>query len=189
MKSLRSLMVGALAAGLLVTAGYAGIYNFPFASSTATSRSAATLPMTGAECIAGDTNLSGGRAPQTACYTQGDLKGNYITSITSAATTVSWAVNDNANLYKLALGGNNTLANPTGLVTGQSVRLLVVQDSAGSRTLTWGSMFTWPAKSGGLTTAPTLSTTGSTADMFVFTYDGTRLLSDRNQTAGQGLAQ
>ena len=104
--------LGVIATALIAGIAYAGIYNFPFASLTAdtTARTAATLPMTGIECIAGDTYLSGGRAPQTACYTQGNLQGNYITTITSAATTVSWSVADSARLYRLNLGGSgNTL--------------------------------------------------------------------------------
>ncbi len=188
MKLLRSLAVGTLATALIVSIGYAGLYNFPFATSTATSRSAATLPMTGAECIPGDTNLSGGRAPQTACYKQGDIKGNYITTLTSAPVTVTWSVADNAGLYRLDLGGvGQTLANPTGLTTGQTVKLLVVQSGASRTITTWGSYFTWPSKTGGAVTAPTLSTTASTADLFTFVYDGTALLSQSNQTFGQGL--
>ncbi len=180
--SLAAVLVSAAIAG-------AGIYNFPFASLTAdpTARTAATLPMTGSECIAADTYLSGGRAPQTACYTQGNLKGNYVTTITSAASgTLSWSVAGNANLYQVTLGGTTVVSNPTGLITGQSVRVLLIQDATGSRSATWGSLFKWPAKSG-VNTAPTLSTTASTADLFQFIYDGTYLLSSSNQSTGQGL--
>lgn len=173
-------LAAALVAIAVTTAAVAGIYNYPFASSTATSRSAATLPMTGIECIAGDTNLSGGRAPQTVCYTQGNLKGNYVVTLTDAAT-ITPDVSTNAQLYKVTLGGNRTLANPTGLVTGQRWELEVVQDSTGSRTLTWGSLYAWPAD-----TAPTLTTTASKADLFTFIYTGTAILatgaSSQNRT-------
>ena len=164
---------------------------FPAATDTATSRSAATLPMTGSECIPGDTGLSGGRPPQTACYKQSNLQGNYVTVVTTpvASQTVTWSVSDNARLYQTTpLTGNITLSNPTGLTTGQVINLLIKQDATGSRTVTWGSYFTWPAKSvTGQVTAPTLSTTASTADLFTFVYDGAKLLSFKNQTFGQGL--
>lgn len=187
--SFRSAAIGLIAAVSIVTVGNAQLWNWPFASSTADPpRSAATLPMTGSECVPGQTNLSGGRAPQTVCYTQGNLKGNYVTTIASAGSgTLSWSAADNANLYQVTLGGTTVVSNPTGLTTGQTLRLLLIQDSTGSRTATYGSLFKWPAKSTGATTAPTLSTTASTADLFTFVYDGTYLLSTSNQTTGQGL--
>lgn len=190
MKLLRSLP--AALAAIVVASGlaWAGMFSgYPFASSTATSNSAATLPMTGSECIPGDTNLSGGRAPQTACYTQGNIQGNYITDIStpSSGSTVTWSVADNARLYRISPVGNITLSNPTGLTTGQVINLMIRQDATGSRLVTWGSYFTWPTKSTGAVTAPTLSTTASTADILTFIYDGTKLLSRTNQTLGQGL--
>lgn len=189
MKLLRSLAVGALATAMIAGIGYAGIYNFPSASLTASvaNQTAATLPMTGSECIAGDTGLSGGRAPQTACYTQGNLKGNYITTITSAATTLAWSVADSANLYKVTLQGSNLIDNPTGVTAGQSINLMIVQDASGSRVPTWGSNFAWPTKTGGAVTAPTLTTTAGQADILTFFYDGSKFLSRTNQTTGQGL--
>lgn len=188
----RKLTLAVLFASMIAaTAAYAGMFSgFPFASSTATQFAAATLPMTGSECIPGDTNLSGGRPPQTACYTQGNLQGNYVTTVTTpvASNTVTWDVAGNANLYATtALTGNITLSNPTGLTTGQVINLMIKQDGTGSRTVTWGTYFTWPAKTGGAVTAPTLSTTASTADILTFVYDGTKLFSRTNQTSGQGL--
>jgi hypothetical protein len=165
--------LSAALAAIIVSAGIAaaGLYNFPFASSTATSRSAATLPMTGSECIPGDTNLSGGRAPQTACYTQGNLRGNYVVTLTDG-TTITPNVSSGAQLYKVTLGGNRTMAAPTGLVTGQRFEMEIIQDGTGSRTLTWNSLYSWPAG-----TAPTLTTTASKADLFTFMYSGTAILA------------
>lgn len=48
--------------------------------------------------------------------------------------------------------------------------LHVIQDGAGSRTLTWNSVFKWPAG-----VAPTLTTTASRRDMFSFVSDGTNM--------------
>lgn len=176
MKLLRSLP--AALAAIVVASGlaWAGMFSgFPFASLTATSNSAATLPMTGAECIPGDTNLSGGRAPQTSCYKQGDIKGNYNVALTDAAT-ISWDMSQNANMYRVVLGGNRTMAAPTNQTTGQVTYLFVQQDGTGSRTLTWNSVFKWPATAaGGQPTAPTLTTTGNRVDIFQFISDGTNL--------------
>lgn len=189
LRSLRRAALPALAAVAMIaiSAAYAGLYNFPFASLTAdtTARTAATLPMTGTECIPGDTNLSGGRAPQTACYTQGNLIGNYVTAITSVSSgSITWSAADNARLYTLQIGANHTLAAPTGLTSGQRFSLLVVQTN-GSNTLTWPAAFGWPAQSaGGQPAAPTLTTTAARADLFEFVA-GTKLwgtgLSSQNR--------
>lgn len=173
MKSLRSLIVGTLATVLIAAVAYAGIYNFPFASLTAstTDRTAATLPMTGIECVAGDTYLYGGRAPQTACYTQGNLQGNYQTAITSTnAATIPWSVASNSGIYTLALGSTTqTLAQPTGLVSGQRFSILITQGAQGSKTLTWDGGFAWESRSAAAQpTAPTLTTTAGRADLYTF---------------------
>ena len=81
--------------------------------------------------------------------------------------TITWDV----GLYpvaKVTLGGNRTLSAPTNGVTGQFISLAVVQDSTGSRTLTWNSAYEFTGD-----TAPTLTTTVSKADVFVFRYNGT----------------
>ncbi len=61
-----------------------------------------------------------------------------------------------------ALGGNRTLAvsNPT---TGQQFSLILLQDGAGSRTVTWFAGILWAGGS-----APTLTTTANKRDVFTF---------------------
>lgn len=174
-RSLNRAAIPALAALTILAVGvsYAGIYNFPFASSTASTanRTAATLPMTGDECVAGDTNLSGGRAPQTACYNQGNLKGNYAVALTDGAT-VSWPVADNANLYTLAISGARTVSAPTSAATGQLLRLALTQ-SVTSSTVTWPSTFRWTGNAAtGIHTAPTLTVTQGRTDFLQFVYNG-----------------
>ena len=89
-----------------------------------------------------------------------------ITALTDGATiTPDFSAN---NGFSVTLGGNRTLANPTNLVAGQSGVILITQDGTGSRTLAYGSYWKFP---GG--TAPTLTTTASKADVFVFRYNGT----------------
>ena len=60
-----------------------------------------------------------------------------ITTLTDSATvTPDFAITNN---YKIELGGNRTLANPTNLTAGQSGVIVISQDSTGSRTLAFGS--------------------------------------------------
>lgn len=81
-----------------------------------------------------------------------------ITTLTDGATiTPDFSASCN---FTVTLGGNRTLANPTGLVAGQSGSIFVVQDGTGSRTLAFGSY--WDFANGG--TAPTLTTTASAVD-------------------------
>ena len=81
--------------------------------------------------------------------------------------TITWNVGTSP-VAKVTLGGNRTLSAPTNGVTGQFISIAVIQDSTGSRTLTWNSAYVF---TGG--TAPTLTTTVSKADIFVFRYNGT----------------
>ena len=81
--------------------------------------------------------------------------------------TVTWDVST-APVCKLTLGGNRTISAPTNGATGQFISIAVIQDATGSRTLTWNSVYEFTAD-----TAPTLTTTASKADLFVFRYNGT----------------
>lgn len=80
-----------------------------------------------------------------------------ITTLTDGAT-ITPAFTDSCN-FTVTLAGNRTLANPTGLVAGQSGSIFVVQDATGGRTLAFGSYWKFPAG-----TAPTLTTTASAVD-------------------------
>jgi hypothetical protein len=82
-------------------------------------------------------------------------------------TTVTWDAST-APVCKLTLGGNRTLSAPTNGATGQFISIAVIQDATGSRTLTWNSVYEFTGD-----TAPTLTTTVSKADLFVFRYNGT----------------
>jgi hypothetical protein len=80
-----------------------------------------------------------------------------ITTLTDGAT-ITPAFSDSCN-FTVTLGGNRTLANPTGLVAGQSGSIFIVQDATGSRTLAYGSY--WDFAAG---VAPTLTTTANAVD-------------------------
>ena len=55
--------------------------------------------------------------------------------------------------------------------SGQFISLLVNQDGTGSRTLTWNAIYEFKDD-----TAPTLTTTASRGDLFVFRYNGSKWL-------------
>jgi hypothetical protein len=80
-----------------------------------------------------------------------------ITTLTDGATiTPDFSLSCN---FTVTLGGNRSLANPSNPVAGQSGSIFIVQDGTGSRTLTWGTYWDFPAG-----TAPTLSTAASAVD-------------------------
>lgn len=82
-------------------------------------------------------------------------------------STISWDVGSSP-VAKVTLGGNRTLSAPTNSAAGQFIALTVIQDGTGSRTLSFNSAYEFTGD-----TAPTLTTTASKADIFVFKYNGT----------------
>lgn len=94
----------------------------------------------------------------------------YFTEIAlTDAATISWVVST-AQVAKVTLAGNRTMAAPTGMVNGAFYSLMVIQDGSGSKTMSWNSVFKWTSS-----TAPILTTTASAKDVFVFRSDGTNL--------------
>ena len=74
---------------------------------------------------------------------------------------------DASDIATVTLGGNRTMAAPTGTpLDGQPLTFRIKQDATGSRTLTWNSIYTFP---GG--TAPILSTTANATDILGFQYN------------------
>ena len=88
-------------------------------------------------------------------------------SIVRLTDTTSIPPNFNlANQFKLTLGGNRTLDNPSVLAEGQQGTINIRQDATGSRTLSYGWFYNW---AGG--TAGTLSTAGLSFDQLVYSVD------------------
>ena len=125
-----------------------------------------------------------GQAPNVKALTASDIaddlitsaKLNYTESTLTDQATVTWDASTQ-DVCKLTLGGNRTLAAPTNNTTGQFISILVIQDGTGSRTLTWNAVFEFASD-----TAPTLTTTASLGDVFVFRYNGSKWLEvGRNQ--------
>jgi hypothetical protein len=73
-----------------------------------------------------------------------------------------------ANNFKVTLGGNRTLSNPTNLTDGMTLLWRIKQDATGSRTLAYGTLFDWGAAG-----TPVLSTGANLVDIISGYYDGT----------------
>ena len=125
-----------------------------------------------------------GQEPNTKALTASDIaddlitsaKLNYSESTLTDQATITWDASTQ-DVCKLTLGGNRTMAAPTNNTTGQFISILVIQDGTGSRTLTWNAVFEFASD-----TAPTLTTTASLGDIFVFRYNGSKWLEvGRNQ--------
>ena len=92
------------------------------------------------------------------------------------ASTISWDVGTSP-VAKVTITDNRTLGAGTNPQTGQFVSLLVIQDGTGSRTLSFNAAYEFKDD-----TAPTLTTTASKGDLFVFRYNGSKFLEvGRNQ--------
>ena len=125
-----------------------------------------------------------GQEPNTKALTASDIaddlitsaKLNYSESTLTDQATITWDASTQ-DVCKVTLAGNRTMAAPTNNTTGQFISILVIQDGTGSRTLTWNAVFEFAAD-----TAPTLTTTASKGDVFVFRYNGSKWLEvGRNQ--------
>jgi hypothetical protein len=90
------------------------------------------------------------------------------TTLTDGAT-ISWDASAN-QVTSVTIADNRTMAAPTNLVDGAVYLLMIIQDTTGSRTMSWNAVFKF---TGG--TAPTLTTTASAKDILVFYSDGTNL--------------
>ena len=88
-------------------------------------------------------------------------------SLTDGAN-IAWDLNS-GQVATVTLGGDRTMNAPSNLRVGTFI-LHVYQDGTGSRTLTWNSIFKWPAG-----VAPVLTTTANRHDIFSFICDGTNL--------------
>jgi hypothetical protein len=86
-----------------------------------------------------------------------------LTFVGSGTTLVNAAL---GNAFALTLtASTTTLGNPSNPVDGQTIRVRVVQDGTGSRTIAYGTAYDFGAAG-----APTLSTGASKVDILGFEY-------------------
>ena len=85
---------------------------------------------------------------------------NAIANIVSLTDEANVSISfQNGQNFSLTLEGNRALSNPTECVPGQVGSIFLVQDGTGSRTLSYGTNWEFPAAS-----APTLSTSAAAVD-------------------------
>ena len=90
----------------------------------------------------------------TKLYVSGNAAGNVVgLGSTSGTVTLDFT---QGNSFSLTLTANTTLANPTGVTTGQSGIILIQEDGTGGYTCAWGTSWDFASS-----TAPTLTTTAS----------------------------
>jgi hypothetical protein len=106
-----------------------------------------------------DTQTLTNKTVEAGTFTNGYTEESF-TSTPTSTITLDLA---NGSVQIITLGGNITYTFPTP-VAGKSFILVHKQDGTGSRTVTWPASVKWPAG-----TAPTLTSTASRADKFVFT--------------------
>jgi hypothetical protein len=88
---------------------------------------------------------------------------------------ISWNLNT-GQTATVVLAGNRVLDNPTNMKAGATYILRVVQDGTGTRTLTYGLAYKWPAG-----VAPVLTAgSGGAVDLICFYCDGTNMLGQAN---------
>lgn len=98
----------------------------------------------------------------------GTFTNGYTEEVATANTGTAYTIDlAGGSVQILTLTGNCTFTFPTA-TAGRSFILFLKQDGTGSRTATWPAAVKWP---GG--TAPTITSTASKADKYVFTADGT----------------
>ena len=90
----------------------------------------------------------------TKLYLQGNAAANIVAlGNVSGSTTLNFTQGNN---FSMTLTGSATLANPTGVTTGQSGVILIQENGTGGYTVAWGA--NWDFASA---TAPTLTTTAN----------------------------
>lgn len=140
------------------------------ASSGASSFAGAASFASGAT-IAGSVSIGTSSSPAATLDVVGTVsiaKASVLSQTLTDAATISWNTSLGQVAY-ITLGGSRTMAAPTNLKVGTYI-LHVIQDGGGGRTLSWNSIFKWPAG-----VAPVLTTTAGRRDLFSFVCDGTNL--------------
>ena len=94
---------------------------------------------------------------------------NFNATTLTDASTIAWDASAN-QVTSVTLGGNRTLGASTNQVDGGVYVISIIQDGTGSRTLSFDSNYKF---AGG--TAPTVTSTASARDVFVFMSNGTNM--------------
>jgi len=93
----------------------------------------------------------------------GGAVGKTSTANATGSTTLDYDAHSN---FVLTATGNVTLANPSTETVGQTGIIVFIQDGTGSRTLSTGTQYEWPAG-----TAGTISTAANSVDVIPYVVD------------------
>lgn len=94
---------------------------------------------------------------------------NWITRYGTTTLTDAANISIDASLttsYRVVLGGNRTLDNPTNPVDGKTIYIRVIQDGTGTRTLAYGTKYKFSGSS-------TVSVAANAKDLLTCQYDAT----------------
>ena len=94
---------------------------------------------------------------------------NFNATTLTDASTIAWDASAN-QVTSVTLGGNRTLGASTNQVDGGVYVISIIQDGTGGRTLSFDGNYKF---AGG--TAPTVTSTASARDIFVFKSNGTNM--------------
>jgi hypothetical protein len=98
----------------------------------------------------------------------GTFTNGYTEEVATANTGAAYTIDlTGGSVQVLTLTASCTFTFPTA-TAGRGFILLLKQDATGSRTATWPAAVKWPSG-----TAPTITSTASKLDKYVFTADGT----------------
>jgi len=141
--------------------------NYPSADQKAALDGTGTPSSTNKYVTDDDARMTDDRDPTTdTSHTWTKSQIGSIVTLTDAATIAVDA--SNGNNFRVVLGGNRTLGNPTNAVGGWTFNILIKQDGTGSRTLAYGNKYAFVDGE-----EPTLSEGANEIDILSGYYDNT----------------
>lgn len=99
------------------------------------------VTLDGTQTISGDKTHTGDVTHEGDVDFDGRVTGDIVTLVSGATVTPDMA---DGNRFELTLDQSLTIANPSNMVVGQTVMIILRQDGTGGRTATWGAYWKFP---------------------------------------------